>query len=87
VTHTPRFGVITLQTVPWPAQIERWRYLEALGFDHAWLADHFANSSRPTQSWFEAWMLLAGLATQTTRIRCCPKRLGITRNGWVRTVF
>jgi len=40
-----------------------------LGFDHAWLGDHFAISSRPTQAWFEAWTLLAALATQTTRLR------------------
>jgi len=64
-----RFGIITLQNVSWEKQVERWRYIESLGFDTVWLADHFVNPHQPTEPWFEAWTLLAGLATQTTRIR------------------
>jgi alkanesulfonate monooxygenase SsuD/methylene tetrahydromethanopterin reductase-like flavin-dependent oxidoreductase (luciferase family) len=69
VGHRLRFGFITAQNAPWPALVERWRYLERLGFDTAWVADHFVNPNEPTQSWLEAWTLLAGLAARTERIR------------------
>lgn len=64
-----RFGVATAQNVPWEKMVERWRFIEELGFDSVWVADHFAFFTRPSMPWFEAWTLLAGLATQTTRIR------------------
>jgi alkanesulfonate monooxygenase SsuD/methylene tetrahydromethanopterin reductase-like flavin-dependent oxidoreductase (luciferase family) len=40
-----RFGVITIQGVPWPTLAERWQYLDELGLNSAWVADHFTNSS------------------------------------------
>lgn len=64
-----RFGVGTLQNVSWKEQVRRWQYIESLGFDSVWVADHFVNYYQPSAPWFEAWTLLAGLATQTTRIR------------------
>ena len=64
-----RFGVITLQNAPWEEMAERWRSIEELGFDSVWVADHFVDFSRPREPWFEAWTLLAGLATQTSSIR------------------
>lgn len=64
-----RFGVITLQNASWDEMIERWQYVESLGFDSVWVADHFVDFSRPRAPWFEAWTLLAGLATETSRIR------------------
>ena len=67
--HQLRFGFLTVQNAPWPAMIERWRYLEDLGFDSAWLADHFVNPNEPAQPWSEGWTLLAALAAQTSRIR------------------
>ena len=66
--HQLRFGFLTVQNAPWPTMIERWRFLEALGFDSVWLADHFVNPNEPAQPWFEGWTLLAALATQTSRI-------------------
>jgi alkanesulfonate monooxygenase SsuD/methylene tetrahydromethanopterin reductase-like flavin-dependent oxidoreductase (luciferase family) len=45
-THAPsrlRFSAGTLQNHPLPQLLERWRYLDALGFDTLWLTDHFAN--------------------------------------------
>jgi alkanesulfonate monooxygenase SsuD/methylene tetrahydromethanopterin reductase-like flavin-dependent oxidoreductase (luciferase family) len=69
VFRTLRFGAITLPNVPWPAMVDQWRYLEALGFDHLWTGDHLVNFLRPTEPLFEGWTLLAGLATQTTRAR------------------
>jgi alkanesulfonate monooxygenase SsuD/methylene tetrahydromethanopterin reductase-like flavin-dependent oxidoreductase (luciferase family) len=64
-----RFGIITLQNLPWPELADGWRYLDELGFDSAWVADHFVNPYKPAQPWYEAWSTLAGLAASTTRIR------------------
>lgn len=64
-----RFGILTLQHLPWPAEVQRWRLIESLGFDSVWLADHFVNYMQPTAPWFESWTLLAALANQTSRIR------------------
>ena len=58
-----RFGVLTPQDQPWTKEVERWQLIEALGFDSIWVADHFAFP------WFEAWTLLAALATSTKEIR------------------
>jgi alkanesulfonate monooxygenase SsuD/methylene tetrahydromethanopterin reductase-like flavin-dependent oxidoreductase (luciferase family) len=64
-----RFGIATLQHLPWTQLVERWQLIEALGFDSAWVADHFVNYFQPNAPWFEAWTLLAALASQTSRIR------------------
>ena len=65
-----RFGIVTAQVdVSWAKMVERWRYIEQLGFDSVWLADEFVYFTPPTKPWFEAWTLLAALATQTSRIR------------------
>lgn len=36
---TPRFGILTLQPAPYDALAERWRRVEAMGFDSIWVAD------------------------------------------------
>lgn len=64
-----RFGILAPQVVPYPVQVERWRELEAYGFDSLWFADHFVNPARPPGRWFEAYTLLAAAATRTSRIR------------------
>lgn len=64
-----RFGIATLQHLPWREEVKRWRLTESLGFDSVWLADHFVNYMQPTAPWFESWTLLAALANQTSRIR------------------
>lgn len=64
-----RFGIAALQNRSWDKEAERWRYVEELGFDSLWVADHFVNYMNPHGSWMEAWTLLAGLATVTKRIR------------------
>ncbi|MCO5177838.1 MAG: hypothetical protein M9890_12850 [Thermomicrobiales bacterium] len=33
--------------------VERWQYLEALGFDSLWLCDHLIQPSNPTSLYFE----------------------------------
>src|SRR5688500_18758756 len=66
------FGILVLQNTAWPALVERVRHYEALGFDTVWLADHFVEPWHPAGPWLECWATLAGLATQTTRIRLGP---------------
>ena len=64
-----RFGIITVQNYPWKEEVERWKFIEALGFDTVWVADHFVDPFEPNSPWFEGWTLLAALASQTNRIR------------------
>ncbi|UCE29477.1 MAG: LLM class flavin-dependent oxidoreductase [Candidatus Bathyarchaeota archaeon] len=64
-----RFGLVTLQHIPWKKEVKRWKSIEALGFDGAWVGDHFANPFQPTAPWFESWTLLASLASCTSHIR------------------
>jgi alkanesulfonate monooxygenase SsuD/methylene tetrahydromethanopterin reductase-like flavin-dependent oxidoreductase (luciferase family) len=67
--HSLRFGILTLQTTHWQELVRRWRQVEAWGFDHVWVADHFVDYGNPTHHWLEAWTLLAGLAALTKHIR------------------
>ncbi len=64
-----RFGIITVQNLPWRKEVERWKFIEALGFDSVWVADHFVDPYQPNSPWFEGWTLLAALASQTSHIR------------------
>ena len=64
-----RFGICTDQNMTWPDTVERWRHLEALGYDSVWDCDHLIQPSRPQGPYFEAWTLLAGLAAVTERTR------------------
>jgi alkanesulfonate monooxygenase SsuD/methylene tetrahydromethanopterin reductase-like flavin-dependent oxidoreductase (luciferase family) len=50
-------------------EVERWHFIEKLGFDSVWVADHFVDPYEPDSPWFEGWTLLAALAARTTRIR------------------
>jgi F420-dependent oxidoreductase-like protein len=63
------FGICTDQNLPWPVLAEQWRRYEALGFDSIWDCDHLYQPSKPTGPYFEAWTVLAALATQTERVR------------------
>ncbi len=64
-----RFGILAPQVVPYAVQVERWRELEAYGFDSLWFADHFVNPARPPGRWFEAYTLMAAAATLTSQLR------------------
>lgn len=71
-TRPLQFGIVTGQRLLWPTLVERWRELEALGFDSAWLTDHFVTGEEPPRDEgpiYEAWTLLGGLALATERIR------------------
>ena len=64
-----RFGIQTTATRTWPEMVALWRRVEALGFDSLWLPDHLVPPFRIDGPIFEAWTLLAALATQTERVR------------------
>jgi len=47
-----------------------WREVEAMGYDSAWLYDHFYSMSYPTRkSIMDSWTLLPSLAAETRRLR------------------
>lgn len=58
---------MTLQGSPYRDLDERWRRVEALGFDSIWIADH-TTAQYPTLIAYEAWSLLGALAAVTTRV-------------------
>ncbi|MDQ3693951.1 MAG: LLM class flavin-dependent oxidoreductase [Chloroflexota bacterium] len=64
-----QFGIQTTATRPWPEMVELWQRAEALGFDSCWLPDHLIPPFNRSGPIFEAWTLLAGLATVTERVR------------------
>jgi alkanesulfonate monooxygenase SsuD/methylene tetrahydromethanopterin reductase-like flavin-dependent oxidoreductase (luciferase family) len=62
-------GIQTPTQQPWPVLAERWAWLERLGFDSLWLADHYVPPFKLDGPIFEPWTLLAGLALVTERVR------------------
>jgi alkanesulfonate monooxygenase SsuD/methylene tetrahydromethanopterin reductase-like flavin-dependent oxidoreductase (luciferase family) len=69
--HPVTFGVVTGQHhLTWKQLVEFWQLAEELGFDSAWLFDHFmALYASPDGPCLEASTLLAALALKTNRIR------------------
>src|SRR5437016_5533816 len=66
-----RFGISTPnQNVTWDDLLAAWKEAEALGFDSAWVFDHFipifGNQDGPC---LEGWTMLAALAAETHRLR------------------
>ena len=66
-----RFGLFLGQVNrDWPELLEQFLMAEELGFDHAFLVDHFMNTGGPPDDGcMEAWTLLAALAARTSRVR------------------
>jgi alkanesulfonate monooxygenase SsuD/methylene tetrahydromethanopterin reductase-like flavin-dependent oxidoreductase (luciferase family) len=72
-----RFGIEVPQDAPFATLVERWQRVEALGFDHLWVADHWADTRTDHSgnyrnldgTWFDGWTVLAVMAKETTRIR------------------
>ena len=64
-----RFGIITIQNLPWQTLVEHWKLIEALGYDSVWVGDHIVNSQSIHDNWFDGWSLVAALATQTHSIQ------------------
>jgi F420-dependent oxidoreductase-like protein len=68
-TNRLHIGIGVDPNLAWPTLVERWRLIEALGFDSIWDFDHLMQPSRPDGPYFEAWTVLAGLAIHTSRVR------------------
>ena len=72
MTNFPiRFGVQTPQQhLRWPELVTLWQDVDSLGYDTAWLFDHFLPIfSDPTGECLEGWTGLAALAMATRRVR------------------
>ena len=65
------FGILMPQeSTTWEDLVATWKEAERLGFESAWLFDHFIPPSGDKDgSVFEGWTTLAALATQTEKIR------------------
>ncbi len=66
--HELKFEVLVLPSVPWAELLQRFKSVEALGFDVVGTADHFVDWTNPSNPWFEPWTLLAAVARETTTI-------------------
>lgn len=54
----------------WPTMLASARKIEDLGYDSAWVYDHFHTIPHPTQeATYECWTLMAALAASTTKVR------------------
>jgi alkanesulfonate monooxygenase SsuD/methylene tetrahydromethanopterin reductase-like flavin-dependent oxidoreductase (luciferase family) len=64
-----RFGATIPQVVPFPLVRDDFRFIESLGIENGWVADHFAVDGAGDMAILEPWTLLAAVATETERIR------------------
>ena len=71
MAHPLHVGIVTGQhQLSWSQLITQWKLIEELGFDSAWLFDHFtALYGDPDGPCLEASTLLAALARETSRIK------------------
>ena len=72
MAHDLRFQVLILPNVSWSELLNRFLYVEELGFDLVGTGDHFVDWSNPPSPWFEMWTVLAAVAATTTKIRFGP---------------
>lgn len=64
-----RVGITLLPELAWPADRERWRRVEAYGFDHAWTFDHLAWRSLADSPWYATIPTLTAAALSTSTLR------------------
>lgn len=67
--HSVRFGVMIMPDQPMATLRERFRQVEALGFDQMYVPDHMGDFRDLAGTWFEGGTLLAAAAMHTERIR------------------
>ena len=67
-----RFEVLIVPNTPWETVLERFRCVEALGFDLGGAADHFVDWTNPVNPWFDLWSMLGAVAQATTTLRLRP---------------
>ena len=67
--HPLRFEVLIVPNVSWDRVLERFRSIEALGFDLGGFADHFVDWTNPPLPWFDLWATLGAVAQATTTLR------------------
>ncbi|HXZ88208.1 MAG TPA: LLM class F420-dependent oxidoreductase [Candidatus Binataceae bacterium] len=71
ISHPIRFGIQTPQQhTTWPEMLSLWQEVDTLGYDTAWVFDHFLPIfSDPTGPCLEGWTALAALAMATRNVR------------------
>ena len=72
MSHALRFELLVTPNAPWGTVLERFRHIEALGFDLGGLADHFVDWTNPPSPWFDLWSTLGAVAQATTTLRLRP---------------
>jgi F420-dependent oxidoreductase-like protein len=70
MTKPIRFGIQTPpQNATWSELRDAWRLIDGLGYDTAWVFDHFFPIlTDPTGPCFEGWVALTALAAETSRV-------------------
>lgn len=67
-----RFGVIVMQDAPADEVLARFRRIEELGFDQAYIADHIGDFRAIDGPFLDGWSLLAAAAVTTSRVAVGP---------------